>query len=127
MYIGNIVKEYRYDNKISLREFAEKCGVSHGYIGMLEGGKNSKTGEPIIPTIAMMKKIAHGLGLSVNELIAKCDDMPVSLSEEIKIPGEPKLTEEEEKLLRLIKLMPADMKTMYIQTLEATLKSLGLI
>jgi transcriptional regulator with XRE-family HTH domain len=127
MYIGNIVKKYRADNKISLREFAEICGVSHGYIGMLESGKNSKTGEPIIPTIAMMKKIAHGLGLSVNELIAKCDDMPVSLSDETKIPEELKLSEEEEEILQLIKLMPAEMKAMYKEALRAALKSQGLI
>lgn len=129
MDIGSIIKNYRDSIGMSLRDFASKCGASHSYIAMLESGKNSKTGEPIIPTISMLKKIASGLGISVNDLIAMCDDMPVSLGmpQKEKSPEEPKLPEEEEELLKLIRLMPAEMKSLYIETLRATLKGLGLI
>lgn len=130
MDIGNIIKEYRTKNNISLRDFAAKCGTSHSYISMLELGKNSKTGEPIIPSLTMLKKIATGLSMSVNELIAICDDMPITLSSENDIknpPAEPQLTEGEEKLLNLIRLMPEEMKKQYTELLEATLKALGLI
>ena len=129
MDIGSIIKNYRDSIGMSLRDFASKCGASHSYIAMLESGKNSKTGEPIIPTITMLKKIANGLGISVNDLIAMCDDMPVDLhsSPQTKSPEEPKLLEGEEELLQLIRLMPAEMKALYIETLRATLKSLGLI
>ena len=128
MDIGTIIKNYRLKNKISIRDFAGKCGVSHSYIAMLESNKNSKTGEPIIPTISRMKKIAMGLGITVNELIAQCDDTLVSLSSDNKNPPEElKLREGEEELLKLIRLMPAEMKSLYIETLRATLKGLGLI
>ena len=129
MDIGSIIKNYRNSAGISLRDFASKCGASHSYIAMLESGKNSKTGEPIIPTISMLKKIAVGLGITVNELIAMCDDMPVALNylPQEKSPEEPKLSEGEEELLKLIRLMPAEMKSLYIETLRATLKGLGLI
>ena len=128
MNIGDIIKQYRVDNQISLRDFAEKCGTSHSYIAMLETNKNSKTGEPIIPSISMLKKIANGLNVSVNQLISICDDMPVSmLYEKQNPPEEPKLTKGEEELLKLIRLMPEEMKALYVETLRATLKGLGLI
>jgi transcriptional regulator with XRE-family HTH domain len=42
-------------------------------------------------------------------------------------PEEPKLSEGEEELLKLIRLMPSDMKALYLETLRATLKGIGLI
>ena len=79
MEIGAAIKQYRDKANISLRDFAAKCGTSHSYIAMLESGKNSKTGEPIVPTITMLKKIAHGMDMSVNDLITLCDDMPLKM------------------------------------------------
>ena len=131
MDIGTIIKQYRLDNKISIRDFAEKCGVSHSYIAMLEIRKNSKTGEPIVPTIAMLKKISSGLGITVNELIAKCDDMPISLSSGYNAknnpPAEPKLTEGEELLLSLFRRLPEQSQALYIEALRAALKTQGLM
>ncbi len=80
MDIGQLIKQYRKESKLSMRDFAARCGVSHSYIAMLEARKNSKTGEPIVPTISKLNKIANGMGMSVNDLIAKCDDMPISLA-----------------------------------------------
>lgn len=79
MDIGLLVKQYRQTNNLTLREFAARCGTSHSYIAMLESHKNSKTGEPIIPTIAMIRKLSRGMNMSVNEIIAICDDTPISL------------------------------------------------
>lgn len=44
-----------------------------------------------------------------------------------KPPVEPAVTEGDEKLLKLIRLMPDEMKKQYTELLEATLKALGLI
>lgn len=79
MRIGEIIKKYRDDNSMTLREFASKCGMSHSYIAMLEDGKNSKTGEPMTPTLSTLKKISVALDLSLNELMMLSDDMPVKL------------------------------------------------
>ena len=79
MKLGDIIKKYRHDNKLSLRDFAKTCGTSHSYIAMLEDGKNSKTGEPIVPAIVTLKKIATALNMSLNDLIFAADDMPVAL------------------------------------------------
>ena len=83
MNIGLLIKEYRQSNNLTLRDFANKCGTSHSYIAMLENNKNSKTGEPMIPTIAMMKKLSVGMGISVNDLISICDDMPINLNSNV--------------------------------------------
>ena len=57
---------------------------------------------------------AYAAGVDIDEALKKIP------------PQEPKLPEEEE-LLKLIRLMPAEMKALYIETLRATLKGLGLI
>lgn len=79
MKLGDIVKTYRKDNDLTMREFAQRCNVSHSYIAMLEDGKNSKTGAPITPTLVTLKKIAEGMNISVDELISAAEDMPVKL------------------------------------------------
>ena len=79
MKLGEIIKKYRQEHEMSLRDFAQKCGTSHSYISMLEDGKNSKTGEPMTPTLATLKKISSALEISLNELMIKADDMPVKI------------------------------------------------
>lgn len=79
MRIGEIIKKYRDEHSMTLRDFAGKCGMSHSYIAMLEEGKNSKTGEPMTPTLSTLKKISAALDISLNELMTISDDMPVKL------------------------------------------------
>ena len=102
MTLGEIVKEYRAKNNLSLREFASKCGMSHSYIAMLENESNSKTGGPIIPTITTINKIARGMGKTIDALIAEADDMLVSLSKEKETINE-KLTPDEYEILQLFR------------------------
>ena len=126
MDIGKIIKKYREKNNLSLRDFAIKCGTSHSYIAMLENGKNSKTGEPIIPTLTMLNKISSGLCLTLNELLSICDDIPVSLSQE-ETPEEPKLSEGEELLLELFRKLPKAAQDSYTEKLREALQTLGLV
>lgn len=102
MTLGEIVKEYRKKNKLSLREFASRCGMSHSYIAMIENEENSKTGEPIIPTITTINKIAKGMGRTIDSVIAEADDMLVSLSAEAETITE-KLTVDEYEILQLFR------------------------
>ena len=111
MEIGLLIKQYRHENNLTLREFATRCGTSHSYIAMLESGKNSKTGEPIVPSITMLKKIAQGMNLSINFLIDSCDDIPVTLNDAPTIettPEEPKLSEGRQKLIDLAMSVPEE-------------------
>lgn len=80
MKLGDLIREYRESHDLSQRQFADICGLSNGYISMLERGVNPNTQKPITPTIPQLKKIADGLGMTIAEMIDKVDDMPVELS-----------------------------------------------
>ncbi len=84
MTLGNFLKLYRENKNLSQRQFATICGVSNGYISLLEKGVNPKTQEPIMPNIATLKIIANAMGMSLNELFERVDDMPVDLTNEFK-------------------------------------------
>ena len=131
MDIGTIIKQYRAKHKMSLRDFAQKCGTSHSYISMLEARKNSKTGEPIVPTLAMLQKIASGLGMNLNELFTVCDDMPVSLSfgdaKKQTAPTEPELSEGEQMLIKLFRQIPPEQQPSAIEMLRSALKVAGIL
>ena len=47
------------------------------YISMLENQLNPKTNEPITPTPQQLKKIAAGMGLTLQELLSEVDDQLV--------------------------------------------------
>ena len=122
MTLGKIIKDYRQLNKMSQRQFALICKVSNGYISMLEEGKNPKTNEPIVPSIATVKRIASAMGLSLTELMLKVDNMEISIEEETvrkkkNAPSE-KLTEGEMKWLELYRRISPESREMLITTLE---------
>lgn len=130
MEIGQFVKQYRQKNRLALRKFAEICGVSHSYIAMLENGKNSKTGEPIVPSLSMLKKLSTGMGMSINELISISDDCPVSLNPaepsldlqlfaERKTPDELALTEGERLWLELYHRVSPDTRNLLVKLVDS--------
>ena len=78
MRLGEIIKRYREENGLSLRDFAKKSGVSNSYLSMLETGRQPQSGRPIVPTLTTLNKIASAVGMRIDDLIAAVDDMPVS-------------------------------------------------
>lgn len=74
MYLGEVIKEYRQNNQLSLQTFADKCDLSKGYIAMLEKNVNSKTGQPVVPSIETFMKVATAMNISVNDLMNKVDE-----------------------------------------------------
>ena len=82
MTLSELVVEYRAEHNLSQRQFAIQCGVSNGYIAMLEKNLNPKTGLPLIPKIPSLAKIASGMGMTLSELFTVVEDMPVDLSYE---------------------------------------------
>ena len=82
MTIGELIKQYREDHKLSQRQFAELCGdVTNGYISMVEQGKNPSTGKPIIPSIDKLAAFARGMGMSLHQLVEMTDDSFVYIGE----------------------------------------------
>ena len=79
MKLSELISQYRTTHDISQRQFAAQCGVSNGYIAMIEKNLNPKTGQPVVPTIPSLIKIANGMGMTLSELFDVVDDMPVSM------------------------------------------------
>ena len=79
MTLRDLVKEYRASHGLSQRQFAAACGLSNGYVSMLEKNLNPKTGLPVTPSLPALKKIATGMGLSLTDLFTQADDIPVDL------------------------------------------------
>ncbi|AUN14076.1 helix-turn-helix domain-containing protein [Paraclostridium sordellii] len=67
--LGDIIKKYRLDNDLSLREFSKKCGLSHTYIDKLEKGVDPRSQKPVEPTLDALEKISTAINLSLDELL----------------------------------------------------------
>lgn len=86
MKLGEYIYNYRKARGLSQREFAKICGVSNTYITYIEIGR-SPSGKPMIPTVTKLKAIAHGMGMTMQELIDAVDDFTVKLQDEIEEYG----------------------------------------
>lgn len=73
MTLGDVIKNYRTDNKISMDTFSELSGISKAYISLLEKNKHPKTGKPIIPSIQVIKQAANAMSIDFNELFSLID------------------------------------------------------
>ena len=81
MKIGDIIKNYRKENNLTLREFAKKCDLSYTYIFALEKDKDTRTGKPTTPSLDSLYSIAKGMNISAENLLTILDNnQEVSLS-----------------------------------------------
>ena len=84
MKLGEILKSYREEHKMSMDAFCELSDLTKGYISMLEKNEHPKTKKPIIPSYETIEKIAKGMQISVDDLIDMLDD-----KQEIQINATP--------------------------------------
>lgn len=83
MTLGELVKKYRTEHELSLRDFSRLSGISNGYISMLEKNEHPKTKKPIVPSIEKMKCIASAMNMSLDSLLDVIDgDQEVSIKPE---------------------------------------------
>lgn len=73
MTLGEFIKGYREEHRISLRTFAAMSGLSNQYISNLERGRNN-SGGPISPTMDTYAKVARATGVSEIELLKMLSD-----------------------------------------------------
>lgn len=79
MDLKDIIYKYRMEHDLTMDEFSKRCGVSKGYISMIEAGRNAQTGKPIKPTLATLTKIAKGMGVTLDALLEAMETINVSL------------------------------------------------
>lgn len=104
MTLKDLVIEYMETHGLSQRQFANACGLSNGYISMIERGVNPSTGAKITPTLSTLQKLAVGMGMSLNDLFSKVDDMPVDIMLERQAASD----YEDDPSLNIIKLAGRD-------------------
>lgn len=73
MYIGEIIKKYRDEHKVSQRAFASRTSLSPSYINTLEKIYNPKTNKPYSVTTDVAIEIANAMNLSIEDLLNKLD------------------------------------------------------
>ena len=81
MTLGDAIREYRLAHRMSQRQFAEKCGLSNGYIAMVERGVNPATGKPIVPSVETCKAIANAMGQTLDALLRTIDNTEVLVND----------------------------------------------
>lgn len=88
MTLADLISQYRQSHNLSQRQMGTQCGLSTGYISLIEKEVNPQTGKPMVPTLSVLNKIAKGMGMTIDELIATCDDMPVDMREKTTLTEE---------------------------------------
>ncbi len=71
MKLSEVLKNYRIEHNLSMREFAKRCSVSNAYISLIENGDTKS------PTFETLNKLAKGMNIDINDLIKVMDDETV--------------------------------------------------
>jgi transcriptional regulator with XRE-family HTH domain len=80
MKLGEIIKNYRTENDISMREFAKMADMSNAYVSMLEKGVDGR-GKKIVPSIETINKVARACNMTFDTLFNQLDgDFPVRVN-----------------------------------------------
>lgn len=81
--LGEVVKNYRQENHLSLRTFGEKCGISHTTIDCIEKGYDPRTGKRVNITNTTFSKLADVLKVPVSVLV----DLSVGIDDFHRVAG----------------------------------------
>lgn len=73
MTLGEIIKQYRTTNNLSMGEFSKISGISKAYISLLEKNEHPTSGKPIAPSIQCIKQAAYGMGMNFDTLFEMID------------------------------------------------------
>jgi len=66
-HLGRKIRQYR--GELSLRNFAEKCGISHTHLDSIEKGYDPRTGKHVSISIETISKLSQGTGIPERNLI----------------------------------------------------------
>lgn len=122
MHIGEYINNYLLENKISQRQFAKRCGLSNGYISMLINNINPKTGRPIIPSLTAMLAISRAMGITIDDLFERVDDMLVDISVAKNLPTA-KRSEHLDEYIELFQQLPPQQQTLVISMIKGILSN----
>jgi transcriptional regulator with XRE-family HTH domain len=93
--VGAFIRAERSVARLSLRELADRAGVSNAYLSQVERGLHE-------PSIKVLGSIADGLGLTLGALLEEAgvlEDADAAVDTEAAIRGDGRLTEPERTAL----------------------------
>ena len=108
MTLSELIIEYRNEHGISQRQMASQCKLSTGYISLIEKETNPQTGKPMVPSLAVLNKLAKGMGITLDKLLSVCDDTPIKKIARIAIMNLPVIQLRPYIAYRLSKLAGGD-------------------
>ena len=121
MTLGEYIKNYRIIHDLSQRQFAVLCGLSNGYVSMLEKGVNGSTGQPIVPTIQTMRQISNAMGLTIHKILSEVDDVVLDIGDEQeeKQPLQPDgLSEEALMIAKIVDALPPERRQLLLALVQ---------
>lgn len=74
MLLGDIIKQYRSEHKMSMQNFADLIHSSKSYVSMLEKNFNPSTGKPISPSLETLKLISTAIHIDIDTLLKMLDE-----------------------------------------------------
>ena len=101
MKLGEIIKKFRYDNDMTMQDFADKSGLSKGYISMLEKNKHPQSKRELVPSFETYKKVASAMCMPLDDFLAALDGDEV-VKVNAAAPADPlQLTEQEKHIISI--------------------------
>lgn len=95
--IGQIVRRLRGD--LSLRDFAQRCDISHTTLDNIEKGKDFRTGKPTNASATILNKIASAAGVPLSYIIEDDNDNDLSINKQLLLSLIEEMSEEQQELL----------------------------
>ena len=111
MTLSEFIVNYRKEHGLSQRRLSDQCGLSTGYISLIEKEFNPQTGKKMIPTLTALNKLAVGMGMTIDDLFQAVDDMPVSISDKTALVDEDGLDETEAEIFAIVTNLSPQKKT----------------
>lgn len=121
MTLSQLIISYRNEHNISQRQMAAQCRLSTGYISLIEKETNPQTGKRMVPTLTVLNKLAKGMGMTIDNLLTACDDMPVDISVSGKAPAPVAEDGRLSELIELASQLPENQLEMLIAQIKGLL------
>ena len=74
MFLGEVIRNYRLENHLTLADFSSRSGLSIPYVSQLEHNRNPKTNEEIVPSWNTFSKVASAMGIDMDDLLQLVDE-----------------------------------------------------
>ncbi|BFK26992.1 MAG: helix-turn-helix transcriptional regulator [Blautia producta] len=80
MTLGEIIKQYRAEHDMSMREFEKISGISRGYLSMLEKNEHPKTKKPITPSVDIIRQVSLAINVPFDRIFDLMEGEAVSIA-----------------------------------------------